>query len=73
MSMRYPCDCNACGDDGQCKFYSIEFHLRAKCMSDETLDVTSKNLYNSNHTVVPVDFIYFAGYESSKQRSTDKI
>ncbi|KAH1107471.1 hypothetical protein J1N35_011239 [Gossypium stocksii] len=51
----------------------VEFHLRAKCMSDQILDVTSKDLYNSDHTVVPVNFIYSAGYESSKQRYLNSI
>ncbi|KAK5811998.1 hypothetical protein PVK06_027392 [Gossypium arboreum] len=30
ISMRYSCDCDACDDDGQCKFYLVEFHLHAK-------------------------------------------
>ncbi|KAL7219375.1 hypothetical protein ACSBR2_012442 [Camellia fascicularis] len=37
--------------DGQCEFCSVEFHLRAKCIDDQTLDVTSKDLYSSNHTL----------------------
>lgn len=56
MSMRFSRDCDACDGDGQCEFCSVEFHLRAKCHSDQTLDVTSKDLYSSDHTVVPVDF-----------------
>nr|AFK49173.1 unknown [Lotus japonicus] len=56
MSMRFSRDCDACDGDGQCEFCSVEFHLRVKCMTDETLDVTSKDLYSSDHTVVPVDF-----------------
>jgi DNA-directed RNA polymerase II subunit RPB3 len=56
MSMRFSRDCDACDGDGQCEFCSVEFHLRAKCLSDQTLDVTSKDLYSSDHTVVPVDF-----------------
>ncbi|KAG4153071.1 hypothetical protein ERO13_D04G161200v2 [Gossypium hirsutum] len=68
MSMRFSRDCDACDGDGQCEFCSVEFHLRAKCISDQTLDVTSKDLYSSDHTVVPVDFTDSAGYESSEQR-----
>ncbi|KAL5562442.1 hypothetical protein UlMin_032189 [Ulmus minor] len=56
MSMRFSRDCDACDGDGQCEFCSVEFHLRAKCISDQTLDVTSKDLYSSDHNVVPVDF-----------------
>ncbi|KAJ0440075.1 putative DNA-directed RNA polymerase [Helianthus annuus] len=56
MSMRFSRDCDACDGDGQCEFCSVEFHLRAKCINDQTLDVTSKDLYSSDHTVVPVDF-----------------
>lgn len=56
MSMRFSRDCDACDGDGQCEFCSVEFHLRAKCITDETLDVTSKDLISSDHTVVPVDF-----------------
>ena len=56
MSMRFSRDCDACDGDGQCEFCSVEFHLRAKCHSDQTLDVSSKDLYSSDHTVVPVDF-----------------
>ncbi|GFY90027.1 DNA-directed RNA polymerase family protein [Actinidia rufa] len=33
-------DCDACDGDGQCEFCSVEFHLRAKCINDQTLDVT---------------------------------
>ncbi|EOX98333.1 hypothetical protein QUC31_015227 [Theobroma cacao] len=68
MSMRFSRDCDACDGDGQCEFCSVEFHLRAKCMTDQTLDVTSKDLYSSDHTVVPVDFTDSAGYDSSEQR-----
>ncbi|KAL4615370.1 DNA-directed RNA polymerases II, IV and V subunit 3-like [Castanea sativa] len=56
MSMRFSRDCDACDGDGQCEFCSVEFHLRAKCLTDQTLDVTSKDLYSSDHTVVPVEF-----------------
>lgn len=56
MSMRFSRDCDACDGDGQCEFCSVEFHLRAKCINEQTLDVTSKDLYSSDHTVVPVDF-----------------
>ncbi|XP_015892771.1 DNA-directed RNA polymerases II, IV and V subunit 3 [Ziziphus jujuba] len=68
MSMRFSRDCDACDGDGQCEFCSVEFHLRAKCHSDQTLDVTSKDLYSSDHTVVPVDFSDSAGYDSSENR-----
>ncbi|GLT98231.1 hypothetical protein SLE2022_204500 [Rubroshorea leprosula] len=68
MSMRSWLDCDACAGDGQCESCSVEFHLRAKCMTDQTLDVTSKDLYSSDHTVVPVDFTDSSGYESSEQR-----
>ncbi|CAN6544365.1 hypothetical protein ACFX13_035577 [Malus domestica] len=68
MSMRFSRDCDACDGDGQCEFCSVEFHLRAKCHSDQTLDVTSKDLLSSDHTVVPVDFSDSAGLESSEQK-----
>lgn len=56
MAMRFSRDCDACDGDGQCEYCSVEFHLRSKCINDTTLDVTSKDLYSSDHTVVPVDF-----------------
>ncbi|XP_050211639.1 DNA-directed RNA polymerases II, IV and V subunit 3-like [Mercurialis annua] len=68
MAMRFSRDCDACDGDGQCEYCSVEFHLRAKCITDQTLDVTSKDLYSSDHTVVPVDFSDSAGYDSSEQR-----
>ncbi|GMJ06841.1 hypothetical protein like AT2G15430 [Hibiscus trionum] len=68
MSMRFSRDCDACDGDGQCEFCSVEFHLRAKCMSDQTLDVTSNDLYSSDHTVVPVNFTDSGGYDSTEQR-----
>ncbi|OWM83702.1 DNA-directed RNA polymerases II, IV and V subunit 3-like [Punica granatum] len=68
MGMRFSRDCDACDGDGQCEFCSVEFHLRAKCMGDQTLDVTSKDLISSDHTVVPVDFSDSAGFDSSEQR-----
>ncbi|KAK4758517.1 hypothetical protein SAY87_019818 [Trapa incisa] len=68
MNMRFSRDCDACDGDGQCEFCSVEFHLRAKCMTDQTLDVTSKDLISSDHTVVPVDFSDSAGFDSSEQR-----
>ncbi|XP_037497262.1 DNA-directed RNA polymerases II, IV and V subunit 3 [Jatropha curcas] len=67
MSMRFSRDCDACDGDGQCEYCSVEFHLRAKCITDQTLDVTSKDLYSSDHTVIPVDFSD-SGYESNEQR-----
>ncbi len=68
MSMRFSRDCDACDGDGQCEFCSVEFHLRAKCMDDQTLDVSSKDLISSDHTVVPVDFGDPTGFDSSEQR-----
>ncbi|KAK4741152.1 hypothetical protein SAY87_024740 [Trapa incisa] len=68
MNMRFSRDCDACDGDGQCEFCSVEFHLRAKCMTDQTLDVTSKDLISSDHTVVPVDFSGSTGFDSSEQR-----
>ncbi|OMO74024.1 DNA-directed RNA polymerase, RBP11-like protein [Corchorus capsularis] len=62
ISMRFSRDCDACDGDGQCEYCSVEFHLRAKCMSDQTLDVTSKDLVSSDHTVQPVDV---GGFENS--------
>lgn len=68
MSMRFSRDCDACDGDGQCEYCSVEFHLRAKCITDQTLDVTSKDLYSSDPSVVPVDFSDSTGYDSSEQR-----
>ncbi|XP_050365893.1 DNA-directed RNA polymerases II, IV and V subunit 3-like [Argentina anserina] len=68
MSMRFSRDCDACDGDGQCEYCSVEFHLRARCHTDQTLDVTSKELLSSDHTVVPVDFSDASGYEASEQR-----
>lgn len=56
MAMRFSRDCDACDGDGQCEYCSVEFHLRAKCIGDQTLDVTSKDLLSSDHTVTPIDF-----------------
>ncbi|KAA8536224.1 hypothetical protein F0562_028702 [Nyssa sinensis] len=63
MGMPFSLDCDACDGDGQCEYCSVEFHLRAKCIIDQTLDVTSKDLYSSDHTVVPVDFSDSSGSE----------
>nr|KYP58935.1 DNA-directed RNA polymerase II subunit RPB3-A [Cajanus cajan] len=68
MSMRFSRDCDACDGDGQCEFCSVEFHLRVKCMTDQTLDVSSKDLYSSDHSVVPVDFSDPSNHESSDNR-----
>ncbi|CAN0878904.1 DNA-directed RNA polymerases II, IV and V subunit 3, partial [Linum grandiflorum] len=68
MSMRFSRDCDACDGDGQCEYCSVEFHLRAKCISDQTLDVSSKDLVSSDHTVIPVDFSEAAGDDSSEQK-----
>jgi DNA-directed RNA polymerase II subunit RPB3 len=46
MSMRFSRACEGNGD-GQYEFCSVEFHLRAKCLSNQSLDVTSKDLYSS--------------------------
>ncbi|KAJ0018423.1 hypothetical protein Pint_11330 [Pistacia integerrima] len=37
-------------------------------MGDQTLDVTSKDLISSDHSVVPVDFADPAAYDSSDQQ-----
>ncbi|KAK7400737.1 hypothetical protein VNO78_12028 [Psophocarpus tetragonolobus] len=68
MSMRFSRDCDACDGDGQCEFCSVEFHLRVKCMTDQTLDVTSKDLYSSDPSVIPVDFSDPSATESSENR-----
>ncbi|KAL0348338.1 UNVERIFIED_CONTAM: DNA-directed RNA polymerases II, IV and V subunit [Sesamum angustifolium] len=69
MSMRFSRDCDACDGDGQCEYCSVEFHLRAKCINDQTLDVTSKDLYSSDHTVVPVDFSdSSSGFDNAENR-----
>jgi len=68
MAMRFSRDCDACDGDGQCEFCSVEFHLRVKCMTDHTLDVTSKDLYSSDHTVVPVDFTPDASADASENK-----
>ncbi|GAU45023.1 hypothetical protein TSUD_94580 [Trifolium subterraneum] len=68
MGMRFSRDCDACDGDGQCEYCSVEFHLRVKCITDQTLDVTSKDLYSSDHTVVPVDF---SGSDPSSVESSD--
>ncbi|KAL5053584.1 hypothetical protein RYX36_034266 [Vicia faba] len=52
----------------ECEYCSVEFHLRVKCMTDQTLDVTSKDLYSYDHTVVPVDF---SGGDPSSVESAD--
>ncbi|KAJ8763407.1 hypothetical protein K2173_002290 [Erythroxylum novogranatense] len=67
MGMRFSRDCDACDGDGQCEYCSVEFHLRAKCRDDQTLDVTSKDLVSSDHSVVPVDYSDPSDYESSEQ------
>ncbi|XP_047159841.1 DNA-directed RNA polymerases II, IV and V subunit 3-like [Vigna umbellata] len=68
MSMRFSRDCDACDGDGQCEFCSVEFHLRVKCMTDQTLEVSSKDLYSSDPSVVPVDFSDPASSDSSENR-----
>ncbi|CAA2976469.1 DNA-directed RNA polymerases II, IV and V subunit 3 [Olea europaea subsp. europaea] len=69
MGMRFSRDCDACDGDGQCEYCSVEFHLRAKCINDQTLDVTSKDLYSSDHTVVPVDFSdSSSGFDNSENK-----
>ncbi|THG21793.1 hypothetical protein TEA_023190 [Camellia sinensis var. sinensis] len=74
MSMRFSRDCDACDGDGQCEFCSVEFHLRAKCINDQTLDVTSKDLYSSDHTVVPVDFSdSSSGFDNTEQRDFHEL
>ncbi|VVA99247.1 unnamed protein product [Arabis nemorensis] len=69
MSMRFSRDCDACDGDGQCEFCSVEFQLSAKCVTDQTLDVTSRDLYSADPTVTPVDFtIDSSASDSSEQR-----
>ncbi|RID44161.1 hypothetical protein BRARA_I00976 [Brassica rapa] len=69
MSMRFSRDCDACDGDGQCEFCSVEFHLSAKCVTDQTLDVTSRDLYSADATVTPVDFgADSSGADSGEQR-----
>ncbi|KAH1038437.1 hypothetical protein J1N35_040180, partial [Gossypium stocksii] len=48
MLMRFLCDYDACDSDGQCEFCSIEFHLRAKCMSSISVDFTNFAGYKSS-------------------------
>ncbi|CAI9104622.1 OLC1v1003328C1 [Oldenlandia corymbosa var. corymbosa] len=67
MSMRFSRDCDACDGDGQCDYCSVEFHLRAKCIGDQTLDVTSRELISSDATVVPVDSAD-SGYDNLENR-----
>ncbi|KAK1275055.1 DNA-directed RNA polymerase II subunit RPB3-A [Acorus gramineus] len=55
MEMRFSRDCDACDGDGQCQFCSVEFHLWARCESDQTLDVTSADLKSNDPLVQPVD------------------
>ena len=67
--MRFSRDCDACDGDGQCEFCSVEFHLSAKCVTDQTLDVTSRDLYSADATVTPVDFgADSSGADSGEQR-----
>ncbi|XP_010526970.1 PREDICTED: DNA-directed RNA polymerases II, IV and V subunit 3 [Tarenaya hassleriana] len=68
MGMRFSRDCDACDGDGQCEYCSVEFRLSAKCIGDQTLDVTSRDLYSADPTVTPVDFSDPSGYESNEQR-----
>ncbi|TXG64240.1 hypothetical protein EZV62_011234 [Acer yangbiense] len=68
MSMRFSRDCDACDGDGQCEYCSVEFHLNAKCRTDQTLDVTSKDLISADHRVTPVDFGDPAAYDGDQQR-----
>uniref|UniRef100_A0A2P2JI39 DNA-directed RNA polymerase II subunit n=1 Tax=Rhizophora mucronata TaxID=61149 RepID=A0A2P2JI39_RHIMU len=65
-SMRFSRDCDPCDGDGKCEYCSVEFQLRAKCMNDLTLDVTSKDLLSSDHRFVPVDFSDLSAFESSE-------
>ncbi|XP_010241296.1 PREDICTED: DNA-directed RNA polymerases II, IV and V subunit 3-like [Nelumbo nucifera] len=71
MGMRFSRDCDACDGDGQCEYCSVEFHLKVRCDSDQTLDVTSHDLKSSDPSVVPVDVAQYAesgGYDASEQR-----
>lgn len=51
MSMRFSRD-----GDWLCEFCPVEFRLSAKCVTNETLDVTSKDLYSADPTVTLVAF-----------------
>ncbi|KAL5788246.1 hypothetical protein ACOSP7_005195 [Xanthoceras sorbifolium] len=68
MNMRFSRDCDACDGDGQCEYCSVEFHLNAKCRTDQTLDVTSKDLISADHRVIPVDLVDPAAYDSGDQQ-----
>lgn len=75
MSMRLSRDCDACDGDGQCEFCSVEFFLSVRCLSDQTLDVTSADLQSTNPRVCPVDVAIASamssdpgGYESPEQK-----
>ncbi|GAB2291697.1 DNA-directed RNA polymerases II, IV and V subunit 3 [Dionaea muscipula] len=56
MGMRFSRDCDACDGDGQCDYCSVEFHLHARCIVDQTMDVTSKDLLNPDFGVRPVEY-----------------
>ncbi|KAL8129217.1 hypothetical protein V2J09_018372 [Rumex salicifolius] len=65
MAMRFSRDCDNCDGDGQCEYCSVEFHLRASCVTEQTMNVTSKDLLSSDASVVPVDFADSVADESS--------
>ncbi|KAK5835168.1 hypothetical protein PVK06_010854 [Gossypium arboreum] len=48
MFMRFLRDYDACDSDRQCEFCSIEFHLRANCMSSISVDFTNFAGYESS-------------------------
>ncbi|KAL5719993.1 DNA-directed RNA polymerases II [Ranunculus cassubicifolius] len=55
MDMRFARDCTDCDGDGQCEYCSVEFTLDVRCDGDQTLDVTSGDLFSSDPMVIPVD------------------
>ncbi|KAF7840795.1 DNA-directed RNA polymerases II, IV and V subunit 3-like [Senna tora] len=55
-SMYYPSECPNCNGKGYCHRCSVVFRLSAKCVTNQTLDVTSNDLVSSDPAVVPFDF-----------------
>lgn len=73
MNMRFSRDCDACDGDGQCEYCSVEFHLNAKCRTDQTLDVTSKDLISADHRVIPVDLADSAAFDTGDQQRSSVL
>ncbi|KAL9255825.1 DNA-directed RNA polymerases II, IV and V subunit 3-like protein [Drosera capensis] len=72
MGMRFSRDCDACDGDGQCDYCSVEFHLNARCIVDQTMDVTSKDLINPDFGVRPVEYPDAAGGEGDADGGNSK-